>query len=440
MALHFANYVKQQYADYSIFWVPALSLETFEQAYEEMAGALGIRQSRESTEDVKKLVQHRLSGKSAGSWLMVVDNADDMDLLHGTEQSDGLLKFLPKSDDGLTIFTCRHFAIAQSIARGDIVELKKMESQEAIHLLKRSLGQIGPPVDDAAIADLVSELDHLPLAITQAAAYIGAKRSSPSSYLRLLKSTEENTVTLLSTEFRDNMRYKNSAKSANAIAKTWAINFDEIRNHDTAAADFLAFISWIEWKAIPHSILPRIQPEARMEDAIGTLCSYSFLAKREDENMYDMHRLVHLATRTWIRYKGREVETSRTASAHLTKVFPSDDYMNREIWRQYLPHVARIDKEEQCQDSEEKSKLCLKVGRCLYVDGKMKEAVLWLRESCEWRDRNLAEDHPDRLAPQHELVRAYQANGHVKEAVELLKHVVAIHTEVLAEDHPSRLG
>lgn len=372
VALHFANYVKQQYADYSIFWVPALSLETFEQAYEEMAGALGIRQSRESTEDVKKLVQHRLSGKSAGSWLMIVDNADN--------------------------------------------------------------------VDDTAIADLVSELDYVPLAITQAAAYIGAKRSSPSSYLRLLKSTEENTVTLLSTEFRDDMRYKNSANSANAIAKTWAITFDQIRNHDTAAADLLAFISWIEWKAIPHSILPRIQPEARMEDAIGTLCSYSFLARREDENMYDMHRLVHLATRTWIRYKGRDVETGRTALAHLTKVFPSDDYMNREIWRQYLPHVARIDKEEQCQDSEEKSKLCLKVGRCLYVDGKMKEAVLWLWESCEWRDRNLAEDHSSRLASQHELARAYQANGQIKKAVELLEHVVAIHTEVLAEDHPDQLA
>ena len=51
----------------------------------------------------------------------------------------------------------------------------------------------------------------------------------------------------------------------------------------------------------------------------------------------------------------------------------------------------------------------------------------------------LAEDHPDRLASQHELARAYQANGQVKEAVKLLERVVAIEAEVLAEDHPSRL-
>src|SRR5438270_447986 len=115
----------------------------------------------------------------------------------------------------------------------------------------------------------------------------------------------------------------------------------------------------------------------------------------------------------------------KQALKHLSEVFPSDDYANREIWRDYLPHVARIDKDGQCQGTEEKSELCLKVGQCLYVDGRMKEAVFWLRESCEWRDRNLAQDNADRLLSQHVLAGAYQANGQVKEAVQLLEHVVA---------------
>ena len=50
-----------------------------------------------------------------------------------------------------------------------------------------------------------------------------------------------------------------------------------------------------------------------------------------------------------------------------------------------------------------------------------------------------AEDHPSRLASQHELARAYQANGQVKEAVKLLDHVVIVKRKVMAEDHPSRL-
>ena len=42
------------------------------------------------------------------------------------------------------------------------------------------------------------------------------------------------------------------------------------------------------------------------------------------------------------------------------------------------------------------------------------------------REQTLAEDHPDRLASQHELAGVYQANGQVKEAVALLKEVVKI--------------
>jgi len=86
----------------------------------------------------------------------------------------------------------------------------------------------------------------------------------------------------------------------------------------------------------------------------------------------------------------------------------------------------------------EKSQLCLWIGRCLRVDGRIQETVRWLEESCRWRN-SLDEEHPDRLASQHELARAYRADGQVKKAVELRKHVVAVKAKVLRDDHPSRL-
>lgn len=64
---------------------------------------------------------------------------------------------------------------------------------------------------------------------------------------------------------------------------------------------------------------------------------------------------------------------------------------------------------------------------------RMKEVILWVQESCEWRDRNLAEDHPSRLVSQHALAGAYQANGQVKEAVKLLEHVHKIRQKVVTE-------
>ncbi|KAI4166424.1 MAG: hypothetical protein LQ343_008060, partial [Gyalolechia ehrenbergii] len=51
----------------------------------------------------------------------------------------------------------------------------------------------------------------------------------------------------------------------------------------------------------------------------------------------------------------------------------------------------------------------------------VKKAVTLLKQVVQIRERTLAEEHPDRLASQHKLAIAYQANGQVKEAVTLLE-------------------
>ncbi|MDB5243361.1 MAG: putative kinesin light chain 1, partial [Spirosoma sp.] len=45
-----------------------------------------------------------------------------------------------------------------------------------------------------------------------------------------------------------------------------------------------------------------------------------------------------------------------------------------------------------------------------------------------------------RLASQHELAGAYEADGQIKKAVALLEQVVAVQERTLAEDHPDRLA
>ncbi|KAF1984075.1 kinesin light chain [Aulographum hederae CBS 113979] len=436
IALSFAYFIKDKFPEYSIFWLPALSLETFEQACEEIGKRLGIDQPRESSEDIKELVQQRLSAETTGKWLLIVDNADDMELLRGARRTKGLDEYLPYSDNGLVVFTTRSNDVAEYLVRSDVVEVGKMEKYEAVAflslLVRKDLIQ-----EKVITSKLLEELDYLPLAMTQAAAYMNMKRVSSSEYLRLLKNTEQDMVNIMSTELYDNTRYK---ESANAVATTWIVSFNQVLEHDSVAANLLQFMSCIEWKAIPHSILPVVKPEARMVAAIGTLCSYSFIAKSENNKTYDMHRLVHLATRIWTDQTFCGTEVRKMAIQHCSDVFPSNDYTKREIWREYLPHVARMKKEEEGQGTEARIVLCLKAGQCLIVDGRIGEAIVWLQESFEWRKRNNTEVDPDRLLSQRELARAYQANGQVKEAVKLLEGVVAIEEKkVLAEDHPDRL-
>ena len=140
------------------------------------------------------------------------------------------------------------------------------------------------------------------------------------------------------------MRYDGSA---NAVATTWVVSFDHIRKRDAVAADVLMFISCIEWKAILRSILPRVQSEVWMEDAIGTLCGYSFVTRRENEEVYDVHRLVHLATRVWIRQYGDARGVTEKSISKVAGVFSSNYYTNREVWRAYLPHALRLVEDEQ---------------------------------------------------------------------------------------------
>jgi hypothetical protein len=175
-------------------------------------------------------------------------------------------------------------------------------------------------------------------------------------------------VSLMSKEFRDDTRYKGSA---NAVATTWVVSFSQIRERDVAAADLLAFISCIEWKAIPRSLLPMAQGRLQVEEAIGTLCGYSFLAQRadseteeqgEEDEWYDIHRLVHLATRVWVKNRGDAARVQEEAVWQVAGVFPSDDYANRALWRAYLPHALRLLESRQDYDVKERSELCLLVG------------------------------------------------------------------------------
>ena len=94
------------------------------------------------------------------------------------------------------------------------------------------------------------------------------------------------------------------------------------RDSGLPGSNFTANMSHIEWKAIPYSILPEMQPKARMASPIGTLCSYSFVAKRHEEKQYDMHRLVHLAVRIQTKQHGRPAEVPSRATLHLANVFP----------------------------------------------------------------------------------------------------------------------
>ncbi|RDW56997.1 hypothetical protein BP6252_13950 [Coleophoma cylindrospora] len=436
VALRFAFSVKETKAEYSIFWVAALSEANFEKAYVEIASELGVVKKSDN-DDIKDLVRRHLGSEKAGKWLLVMDNADDRDLLFGIADKDGIYKYLPESESGLVLFTTRSREVAVEVAGADIIDLEQMSHADASRFLKSSLGKKQQLETEETITKLLRELAYLPLAISQASAYLNKNQLSIRKYLDLLQSTEEDLVSLMSREFYDGTRYR---ESHNAVATTWLVSFDQIRRSDHVAASLLAFVSCIEPKAIPQSIFPTAESKEALENAIGTLRGYAFLEQRGDDKTFDMHALVHMATRVWLQNEGLLEQTKSDAIFHLNEIFPSSDRVNRDRWREYMPHAVRALKGSSEGQLKERYDLFFAVGVCLDMDRRFKEAIRCFEATFEWETKQFPEDGKSRLTSEHALGSAYLGDRRIKDAIKIFEHVVAVQKRTLVEEDHSRLN
>ena len=482
IALHMAHWAKETLTTHSVFWVQASNGAVFEQACSDIVKEADFPKS-EDDEDPRKTFQKHLSSGKAGRWFIVVDNADDADVIYGeTEEDDGISQYFPRSDLGHMLLTTRSAEIATRVSDADVMNLDVMDLEDAMSLWKSGSVASDAPNDDVA-KELLRNLDYLPLAIKQATAYINAKKMPATTYLEVLNKTEHDMVELLREGFVSSNQAQR--KSQTAVLTTWLISFKQIQKSNRDAANLLYFISHIEPKGIPESLLPGFDPTGHTADfssAVGTLCAYSFLTKRGDSQVFDMHSLVHLATRNWIKKEGNENETIEKATLHLTQIFPDADYLNRAVWREYLPHALKVLDDAANSSERPRFDLHYQVGLWLMEDGRFKDAIKNFKQTYEWskqylsethelrletelnlatsilkngqtkdavvllqgvvdiRKISFAEDHPDLLASQYALARALLEDGQIKEAVKILQKVVDIEVKILAEDHPHWLA
>ncbi|KAI0203722.1 P-loop containing nucleoside triphosphate hydrolase protein [Astrocystis sublimbata] len=426
IALQLAYWAKGTQFDYSVFWVPSQSDDSFQEAYTNMSRRLDIQ--IEPDEDVGESVRRYLESERSGKWLLVVDSADDKETLLGSSaKPGGIGSYLPSSENGLTVFTTQTREVAVAIAGKDLIYLDEMNTEEATELLRKTIFDKTQLQDDATVQELLEELTNLPLAITQAVAYINQTRLPLRKYLDLLQGTQENFVSTM------------NQGPKNALERMWVLSFSQIRRTSTFAADLVSFISCIEPGAIPRSILPSPPEEEEREHALGTLCRYGFLVRRGDEDTFDMHGHTHKAARIWLQDHSLIERTDAWAIKHLESIFPFAYRGSRLLWRKYMPHAQHALQVSQTYQDKKRFDLFCRVGRCLSMDHQFKKAIIALEETCRWRERYPEED-PDRLYSERSLASAYLNNRQVKEATRILEHVVAIQRKSFAEENHIRLA
>jgi hypothetical protein len=151
----------------------------------------------------------------------------------------------------------------------------------------------------------------------------------------------------------------------------------------------------IDPKDIPQSLLPAGASRKKETDAIGTLDAYSFIIRRPADLALDLHRLVHLATRNWLRKEGLITQWTKRAISRLEEVFPDHGHKNRSLWRTYLPHSRYVLLSDLVDKNEEiRMNLTWRFGMCLYSDGRYNEAEVSFMEVAERRKKVLGAEHP----------------------------------------------
>jgi hypothetical protein len=244
-----------------------------------------------------------MSHERCSRWLLIVDNTDDVGLLFGTA---ALCDYLPFNPQGSVLFTTRnHEAVAKlDIPPRNIITAAKMSETEALEMMQTNLKE-SQTRDHDSTTRWLELLAYLPLVIKQASAYITKTGMSTIRYLHHCRTRDQRLIDLLSQETEYRGRYKGMN---NAIATTWLVSFNHILRDRPLAADILQMISFFVEKNIPLLLFLQGNDELEVDEAIGTLKAYAFITEREDGHSFDVHRLVQLATRKWLRMGGRQAQ------------------------------------------------------------------------------------------------------------------------------------
>ncbi|KAL2836058.1 hypothetical protein BJX68DRAFT_42947 [Aspergillus pseudodeflectus] len=429
IALELAYRVKEKTPDCSILWIPAMSAESIQEAYNEIAQNIGLYLPGEKGVDVRKLVRQHFSSESAGRWIMVFDSADDRNVWNKLRTKDGesrsLTDWLPRSEKGCIIFTSRTSELASHLAPQRIAEnILEMRDDIAVELLRSLIHDNNPSKTDLQL--LAKELTYLPLALVQAAAYMAQKKTSPATYLKLLQTQEKHLVSLLSKEFEDDGRY---CTAKNPVMATWLISFDEIKKSNPLATEYLSFMSCVEHRHIPEDLLPQRDPLAR-NDAIGTLKGYAFVNEHLEGSFLSLHRLVHLAARSWLRAENQLSARTVYTCERLNEVLATPSARDRSRWRAYLSHAQYLlDSDMMSYRNISKRVLRWKLAICLHEDARYLEAESFLLDELRSMDQDPSSNVVNVSHLKKVLARNFVYQGKFDEAEEAYKELVILATE-----------
>ncbi|KAL4998888.1 hypothetical protein BDV10DRAFT_62105 [Aspergillus recurvatus] len=436
VALELAYRMRDREPECSIFWIPCTTREAVEQAYLTIADIVGLHVDPNS---VKEQLQ-RYFTQANEKWLLIFDNADDMDMWTGwSDTLPALQDFLPHSSQGHILFTTRNRKAAVKLASASnyVTHVAEPSEKDGLEMLRGLLLDQKLLDDTATCITLLEQLSFLPLAIAQATAFINENSIGLSDYLELLYEQEAAVTELLSKEFGDEGRYEDAQ---NPVALTWHISFKQILKLDEVAADYLSLMACVNPRDIPQSFLPQPKSKTALVEALGLLKAYSFVTIQQESGSFSMHRLVSLAMRNWLKMRNKLSAYVLQAADRFNELFPNTDHTNRQLWRQCLPHVLQLVDEVSFKEAQGEGRYVLLMNDimgCLWRENRHREAEPLARDLMAYYQKEYGDADRRTLSCMNDVVYCYLHQDKVSEAEELAFQATAICKETLGLADPT---
>jgi hypothetical protein len=205
------------------------------------------------------------------------------------------------------------------------VEFSRMKDDESMQLLRANMREWNVKSDE--LLKLKCRLEHLPLALVQAAAFMEGNSSTVGQYSQLLDKGDKNVVDLLSEELDTVGR--DSQGVPHAVTEARILSFKQIQYQTPFAAELLSLMSFFDRQTVVMEFLGYYSErqsqgkcgEISLEKALGIRRAFSFVTMVRDQSL-DVHRLVQVVTRKWLAREGETGYFAGQALLAVSHIFP----------------------------------------------------------------------------------------------------------------------
>jgi tetratricopeptide (TPR) repeat protein len=328
---------------------------------------------------------------------------------------------------------------------------------------------------------LLKILEYLPLAITQAAAFISENRISVAEYINIFRIDDSELTSLFNHNLPDHRR---DMEASNSVIQTWKLTFDQIERQQPRAAHMLSLMAVLDRQGIPKSLLRNdSERESDFVAALGTLQAFSLITAERGGKTFVLHRLVQLFTQSWLELQNAKEAFQIKALELLSRKFPDGQFENWTICQALLPHAqiildyvyisdislvhrATLLYSLSCYQLEQgryniayqnsnksyierqklldknDSKIINSLGLMASVlgrQGKYEEAEAMHRQTLKLTKKMLGEEHPNTLRSMNNLALVLYSQGKYGEAEAMHRQTLELSKKTLGEKHPDTL-